>query len=158
LAAEDLPVLQDLRFAARMLVRDRLVTAVAVLALGLGIGLNATVFTFVNAVLIRGLPIPQPEQVFHLNGRNTATGQPLGISHLDCLEMRAQTQGFQTLAAYRNSSHLRAAPAAPLLGRDSRVAALAARPAIGLRLCDVMGREASAQFMALSIVTVCYLV
>jgi hypothetical protein len=43
-------MLQDLRFAARMLARDRLVTGVAVLALGLGIGLNATVFTFVNAV------------------------------------------------------------------------------------------------------------
>jgi ABC-type antimicrobial peptide transport system permease subunit len=36
---------------------------VAVLALGLAIGLNATVFTFVNAVLIRGLPFHHPEQI-----------------------------------------------------------------------------------------------
>jgi hypothetical protein len=42
--------LQDLRFAIRLLVKDRWFTAVAALALALGIGVNATVFTFVKAV------------------------------------------------------------------------------------------------------------
>ncbi len=55
--------LQDLRFAIRLLVKDRGFTAVAVLALALGIGVNATVFTFVNAVLIRGLPFNDPDRI-----------------------------------------------------------------------------------------------
>jgi hypothetical protein len=47
----------------RLLVKDRWFTSVAVIALALGIGVNATVFTFVNAVLIRGLPINDPDRV-----------------------------------------------------------------------------------------------
>ena len=54
---------QDIRFAARLLVKDRWFTAVAALALALGIGVNATVFTFVNAVLIRGLPFNEPDRM-----------------------------------------------------------------------------------------------
>jgi putative ABC transport system permease protein len=94
----------DLRFAVRMLLKDKWFTLVAVLALGLGIGLNATVFTFVNAVLIRGLPFHHPEQILHANGRNTATGNGSGISYLDAEELRAQSKTFTALAAYRNDS------------------------------------------------------
>jgi putative ABC transport system permease protein len=48
---------QDVRFAARLLLKDRAFTAVAILALGLGIGVNNTLFTILNAFCIRGLPI-----------------------------------------------------------------------------------------------------
>ena len=51
-----------LRFAARLLLKDKWFTLVAAVALALGIGVNATVFTFVNAVLIRGLPIADPDR------------------------------------------------------------------------------------------------
>jgi predicted permease len=94
-------MLQDVRFAVRMLAKNRWFTLVAVVALGLGIGLNATVFTFVNAVLIRGLPFHDPEQIFHMNGRNTATNGGSGISRLDFEDLRAQTRTFSELAAYR---------------------------------------------------------
>ena len=96
----------DLRFAVRMLLKDKWFTLVAVLALGLGIGLNATVFTFVNAVLIRGLPFHHPEQILHMNGRNTATGNESGISYLDAEELRTQSKAFASLAAYRNNSFI----------------------------------------------------
>jgi predicted permease len=96
----------DLRFAVRMLLKDKWFTLVAALALGLGIGLNATVFTFVNAVLIRGLPFHHPEQILHVNGRNTATGNGSGISYLDAEELRAQSKVFASLAAYRNASFI----------------------------------------------------
>jgi predicted permease len=99
-------LVHDLRFAVRMLLKDKWFTLVAVLALGLGIGLNATVFTFVNAVLIRGLPFHHPEQILHMNGRNTATGNESGISYLDAEELRAQSKAFASLAAYRNNSFI----------------------------------------------------
>src|SRR3954467_9396030 len=94
----------DLRFAVRMLLKDKWFTLVAILALGLGIGLNATVFTFVNAVLIRGLPFHDPAQILHMNGRNTATGNASGMSYLDAEDLRAQAKTFAGLAAYRNNS------------------------------------------------------
>src|SRR5512134_2542793 len=94
-------MLQDVRFAVRMLAKNRWFTVVAVVALGLGIGLNATVFTFVNAVLIRGLPFHDPEQIFHMNGRNTATNGGSGISRLDFEDLRAHTRTFSELASYR---------------------------------------------------------
>ena len=97
-------MLQDIRFALRMLVKDRWLTVVAVLALGLGIGLNATVFTFVNAVLIRGLPFHHPEQIFHLNTRNTAASGTSGLSYLELEDLRAGSKTFSELAAYRPGS------------------------------------------------------
>ncbi|MGH8638610.1 MAG: ABC transporter permease, partial [Burkholderiales bacterium] len=93
--------MSDLTYALRMLVKDRWFTLVALLALGLGIGLNATVFTIVNAVLIRGLPFHDPEQILHLNARNNATSRRSGVSWLDFQDLRGQTKTFAHLGAYR---------------------------------------------------------
>ena len=57
----------SLKYAIRMLRKDPWFTLVAVVALGLGIGVNSTVFTFVNAVLLRGLPFPNADQIVHVN-------------------------------------------------------------------------------------------
>jgi hypothetical protein len=59
-------VFQDLRFAVRLILKERWYSAVAVAALALGIGLNATVFTLVNAVLIRGLPFKDSQDLYVL--------------------------------------------------------------------------------------------
>ncbi len=67
--------LQDLRFAARMLLKDRWFTVVAATALGLGIGVNTTVFTFVNAVLIRGLPFERADEIVYLATHDTTEGR-----------------------------------------------------------------------------------
>ena len=97
---------QDLRFALRLLVKDRWFTTVAVLALGLGIGLNATVFTFVNAVLIRGLPFPDADRILHISGRNTATRDSHPVSFPDYEDIRQATRSFSGLAGYRPFSFI----------------------------------------------------
>jgi putative ABC transport system permease protein len=91
--------LQDLRFAVRLLVKDRWFTAVAVIALALGIGVNATVFTFVNAVLIRGLPFDDPDRILVVGTRD-ARNRDRGSSYQDFEDWRAATRTFAGLAAY----------------------------------------------------------
>ena len=56
-------LLSDLRFGARMLLKNPAVTFIAVLALTLGIGANTAIFTVVNAVILGSLPYANPEQL-----------------------------------------------------------------------------------------------
>ena len=94
-------LLHDLRFAARLLVKDPGFTAIAILALALGIGMNTTVFTFVNAVLIRGLPFDDSHQLLHVDLRNTQTNAEFAASWPEFEEWRTRTRTFAQLAAFR---------------------------------------------------------
>ena len=94
---------QDLRFAGRMLVKDRAFTLLAIVALGLGIGVNNTVFTFVNAVLLRGLPYKDSHRILHVNARHLKEERGMGVSFADYEDFRAQTRTFEDLVGYRSS-------------------------------------------------------
>src|SRR5215510_6032897 len=55
---------QDLRYGARMLLKSKMLTLVAVLSLALGIGANTAIFSLLDAVLLRSLPVREPEKLF----------------------------------------------------------------------------------------------
>src|ERR1035438_2322716 len=64
---------QDLRYALRTMAANPLFTATAVLSLALGIGANTAIYSFMDAILLRGLPVPHPEELaiaeWHSPGR-----------------------------------------------------------------------------------------
>lgn len=94
-------VLKDLRYAARMLLKNPGFSAVAVLALALGIGANTAIFSVVSAVLLRPLPYPQPEQIVAVwAGDNTRPDGRSSFSYPDFADLRAQNQVFSAMAAY----------------------------------------------------------
>src|SRR5262245_18398922 len=86
-----MPLTQDLRFAVRVILKDRWFTAVAALALGLGIGVNTTVFTFVNAALARGLPSDKSHEIYYVASRTLPDCDPQAASYPDFLDWKAHT-------------------------------------------------------------------
>ena len=119
-------MLQDLRTAVRVILKDRWLAAAAVFALSLGIGVNATVFTLVNAVLIRGLPFHDSARLYVLGTyRTTGTGSvragALSIQELE--DWRSQARLFAGMAAFTqyavNISDDRAMPEQQTAGRVS---------------------------------------
>jgi predicted permease len=93
-------LLQDLRFACRLIVKERWFTAVVVAVLALGIGVNATVFTLVNAVLIRGLPFQDSAQLYMLGVRRPADTGGGNLSYPDFQDWRAHAKTFAAIAGF----------------------------------------------------------
>ena len=97
-------VLNDLRFAIRLLFRSPILTLVAALSLGLGIGANTTIFTLINEVFLRPLPLKDPSQlvsVFTADERNRqqAFGGFMPTSRMNFADYREKNAVFEGLVA-----------------------------------------------------------
>jgi hypothetical protein len=93
---------QDLRYGARMLLKNPGFTLIAALTLALGIGANTAIFSIVNAVLLRPLPYWEPErlvQAWVTNPKATRWGD--WVSHPDFLDWREQNTVFDEIGACR---------------------------------------------------------
>lgn len=88
-----------MKFAFRQLLKNPGFTAVAVLTLALGIGANTAIFSVVNAVLLKPLPYPEPDQLVQL--RMDWSGSPSSsIGSATFVEVKAQSQSLARIAAY----------------------------------------------------------
>ena len=91
---------QDLRYGFRTLLRNPGFCAVAILALALGIGPNTAIFTMVNAVLLKPLPVPEPDRVVMIWGTLLKSGfGQLPVSAADYLEWKQQARSFDQMSA-----------------------------------------------------------
>ena len=98
--------MNDLKFAFRQLRKSPGFTVIAVLTLALGIGANSAIFSVVNAVLLRPLPFPNPDELVALGGHNTRDSSRVGrldtISFPEFFDLRLRNRSFAQLAAYRD--------------------------------------------------------
>jgi putative ABC transport system permease protein len=91
-----------MRYAMRVLGRAPVFTAVAILTLALGIGANSAIFSLVDAVILRPLPIPNPEQVYAVWEDVTFAGFPKNTpAPANYYDWKAQNSVFTELAAAR---------------------------------------------------------
>ena len=90
---------QDLRYGARMLLKNPGFTLIAVLTLALGIGANTAIFSVINGVLLSALPYPQPEQLAMVWCDNRRQGIPDDItSYPNFVDWRDRNKTFQGMA------------------------------------------------------------
>src|SRR5436190_16530200 len=93
-------LLLDIRQAIRMLVNSPVFTVTIAITLGLGIGANAAVFSIVNTLLLRPLPVADPSNLYVVSVTHQDNEQLHQVSYADFVDYRKQTEIFSDLAAY----------------------------------------------------------
>ena len=94
---------QDVRYGIRIMARNRSITIIAIAVLALGIGSATTVYSVVDAALLRALPYPQPEQLVRINDQNLWEGRLRnigGVSVSNLLAHRDNNPVLMGLAQY----------------------------------------------------------
>jgi len=116
-------LLQDIRFGLRILAKNRSFTATAVLVLALGISANTAIFTVVNAVLLKPLPLVDPERLMWLREVDVRKGGAAGVSPQLFFDLRKQAQSYTELTAIQFASFELAGGEFPELTQGFRVSA-----------------------------------
>jgi putative ABC transport system permease protein len=129
-------LLQDLRFGARMLLKNPGFTLVAVVTLALGVGANTAIFSVVNAVLLRPFDFGEPGRVVALWEHVPAKGGRWRVAPANFLDWKQQNQVFEEVAAFSASTLNLTGEGEPAELSGSRVSegyfgALGVRPALG---------------------------
>ncbi len=134
---------QDLRYAARLLLRDKGFALAAIISLGLGIGANTAIFQLLDAVRLRTLPVEQPDQLVEVRFRpgssrsGSFNGRRPMLTYLLFDEVRRRQNVFSGLFAW-NSSQLNTATGGEVRRIEGLWASGEMWGVLGLR--PVMGR------------------
>src|SRR5262245_28309825 len=87
---------QDLRFGARMLLKQRRFTAAAIITFALGIGATTAIFSVVDAVLLRPLPLPEADRLVYLREVDASGGEK-GVAEPNLEDIEARSRSFTAL-------------------------------------------------------------
>jgi putative ABC transport system permease protein len=90
---------QDLRFASRLMLKERWFTIAGIAAIALGIGANTVGFTIVNAAFLRGFPFEEADRIQAISWR-PERGNRDAMSFRDLEDFRSQSRSFSGIAAY----------------------------------------------------------
>ncbi len=94
-------LLRDLKYSFRTLLKTPTVTLAAILCLALGVGVNATIFSIVNAFLLRQLPADKPEQLVRLFTHDKKEGTYRELSYPNLIDSRNQNSTFSGIAGHK---------------------------------------------------------
>src|SRR5690349_24769777 len=98
-------LMNDIRFAFRMLAKAPAFTFVCIVTLALGIGANTAIFSVVNALLLKPLPFPAPQQIVAIGMTDTRQKAQTGLGSLsypDFFDFRDHNHNLANIAAYRD--------------------------------------------------------
>jgi predicted permease len=99
-------MINDIRYGVRQLFKHPAFTLVAVLTLALGIGANTAIFSVVNAVLLKPLPFPAPEELVAMGGvdltEKTSPPKLSSMCYPDFFDFRDQNRSFSSMAVYQD--------------------------------------------------------
>jgi predicted permease len=96
---------QDLRYGARILLKQPAFTLVAVVTLALGIGANTAIFSLVNSILLRPLPFREPDRVVRLIQASPMLGlDTWGVSQADFAAYRDQNRSLESIALFNSTA------------------------------------------------------
>src|ERR1043166_9186926 len=108
--------LADIAFGFRFLRRSPTFAAVAVLSLAIGIGANIAVFTVIDALLLRRLPVRDPSELLVFARHDADTGEPSTLTFHEYDELRARTSSFAGMLAYSGGGGTLQVGATPIPG------------------------------------------
>jgi putative ABC transport system permease protein len=147
-------LIQDLKFAIRMLAKSSGFTLVAVLTLALGIGANTAIFSVVNAVLLRPLPFKDSSQLVLMRETYKGVGN-VSVSYPNFLDWRQQSHSFSAMAVINNRGFNLSGVAQPeYIGgyavSPNFLALVAVRPVLGRDLLPSEEKPGTAPVILLS--------
>ena len=115
-------IAQDIRYGFRTLAKSYGFTTVAVLTLALGIGANSAIFSFVDGVLLKPLPYPDPERILQVWEKLPGGGNN-GVSTANFLDWQHQSDVFEAMVATTGGSMTLSGIGDPVMLRVGRVSA-----------------------------------